>query len=77
MELIKAKPEINMQSEKSTPLIEACANGHLNVVVELLKMGAAVNQDSGAKTPLIAACKNGCTKLPAFINSWTTRKGPF
>lgn len=46
----------SMKGGKSTQLVLACYQGHLNVVKKLIKDGADVNLENGLISPLLAAC---------------------
>lgn len=46
-------------SHSKSPLIIACTNGYLDIVMELIEAGADVNACFFFETPLTAACKNG------------------
>jgi len=52
---------------KTTPLIDACAGGHIEIVRLLLEHGAQVNKKVGSQTPLFVAAKNGHTKAVELL----------
>uniref|UniRef100_A0A183CNG7 ANK_REP_REGION domain-containing protein n=1 Tax=Globodera pallida TaxID=36090 RepID=A0A183CNG7_GLOPA len=81
-ELVAKGADVNQSNNGRTPWLEACANGHLDIVEFFMGNGQGIEaRNKNGVTGLIAACLEGKANVVQFLLSkgartdWATAKG--
>jgi len=65
--LIEKGANVNEKTNFSTPLIEACRNGHEAIIKFLIEKRVIVNEKTKFSAPLIEACRNGHETIVKYL----------